>query len=306
MFNNILHLRVRCHHSTFTKLMSTSSSSSSSSSSSTSTYTTIPGVLQLGDPMLRLTSRPIKACDLINKKRPVETALHITGAGRPVYLEEQHLLHEKLESFRTTMGYGRGIAAAQIGKPIRLIALHLGDTHKDLLSKPELGFDASKPISLWNPEISFNYEGKFNNNDDSDTFTLFDDCMSFPHLMVKIKRYKTCNVKFWTVVQLPDVIRMDKVVAQEDQYPYSWRPRSNDSHHPWRHPLHCVVEIEWNNLPMDIAELMQHEMDHLEGVLAIDHVKEENEETDIIDRNEYLHNLEMYNGLVDYQIVPTV
>ena len=57
---------------------------------------------------------------------------------------------------------------------------------------------------------------------------------------------------------------------------------------------------------MDIAELMQHEMDHLEGVLAIDHVKEENEETDIIDRNEYLHNLEMYNGLVDYKIVPTV
>jgi len=57
---------------------------------------------------------------------------------------------------------------------------------------------------------------------------------------------------------------------------------------------------------MDIAELMQHEMDHLEGVLAIDHVKEENEETDIIDRNEYLHNIEMYNGLVDYKIVPTV
>lgn len=57
---------------------------------------------------------------------------------------------------------------------------------------------------------------------------VMDDCMSFPNLLVKVERYRECIVEYH--------------------------------------------DLQWHNLKMhlegDLAELIQHEYDHLDGVLA--------------------------------------
>jgi peptide deformylase len=57
---------------------------------------------------------------------------------------------------------------------------------------------------------------------------LWDDCMSFPNLLVRLKRHKSCRVQF-----------LDE----------NWE------------------EQEWQ-LEGDLSELIQHEYDHLDGILA--------------------------------------
>jgi len=52
-----------------------------------------------------------------------------------------------------------------------------------------------------------------------------------------------------------------------------------------------------------VAELLQHEIDHLDGILAID-VPYGTQP--IIARSEYLQHRGLYDGQVDYTIVPTI
>ena len=198
------------------------------------------------------------------------------------------LLHSKLEEFRTVMGYGRGIAGPQVNAHYRLIALNLGDhpTRYEQFNKSALGFlggTSGEPFSLWNP--SFVHKSK-------DTFTMWDDCMSFPHLMVRVPRHTTCSIRFLTVVPLETIATSHRIhIVAQDQ-------------------SHGVVEIEWKDIPQEISELLQHEMDHLDGVLSMDRSKElegSSEGENVIDRNEYLQNQKLlYDGMVDYTIVPTV
>ena len=64
------------------------------------------------------------------------------------------------------------------------------------------------------------------------------------------------------------------------------------------------VEHEWPSLRRQEAELLQHELDHLDGVLAVD--RAEAPDTDIVPRDEYLANRAHYDRQVDFVIVPTV
>lgn len=70
---------------------------------------------------------------------------------------------------------------------------------------------------------------------DEERMTILDDCMSFPGLYVKLQRYKRCSISY---------------------YDMDWKER--------------VMELEG-----DLSELLQHEYDHLDGILAtmrtIDH-----------------------------------
>ncbi|MCD7907039.1 MAG: peptide deformylase [Clostridium sp.] len=63
---------------------------------------------------------------------------------------------------------------------------------------------------------------------DGETMEVMDDCMSFPGLLVKVDRYRRCRVCY------------------KDR---NWRD--------------CVMEPEG-----DLSELLQHEYDHLDGILA--------------------------------------
>lgn len=64
-----------------------------------------------------------------------------------------------------------------------------------------------------------------------ETFLMWDDCLSFPDQMACVRRHKSISVAF-----------MDDKGAGRT----------------------------WINLPKDLAELLQHEIDHLNGLLALD------------------------------------
>ena len=113
-------------------------------------------------------------------------------------------LKETLEEFRNLYGRGRAIAAPQIGLMKRVI----------YLAWPE-------PTLIVNPLLD-----RFS----SDGVILWDDCMSFPRLLVKVRRARSCRLTFTT--------------------------REGEG-------------AVWN-LEGDLSELLQHEVDHLNGILAVE------------------------------------
>ncbi len=145
-------------------------------------------VLLLGDPGLRIKCRPVDDVS--------DTAL----AG------EISLLKRELDDFRKEKGFGRAIAAPQIGIRKRFIALNLG----------------KGTFVIFNPVITWH---------STDTFTLWDDCMSFPDLFIRVKRYASISM--------------------------TYRDEAGTTR-------------TWETMGMAESELLQHETDHLDGVLAID------------------------------------
>lgn len=112
-------------------------------------------------------------------------------------------LHDTLMDFRKRYNAGRAIAAPQIDVFKRLIYMNI-----------------DKPVIFINPRME--YIG-------DDKFELWDDCMSFPGLKVRVLRYRRCRL--------------------------------------------CYRDLNWNECVMDVtddlAELLQHEYDHLDGILAV-------------------------------------
>jgi len=178
-------------------------------------------VLILGDPLLRRKSSIVE---------------DFSNSGLK---DEIRDLKEALETFRREHGFGRGIAAPQIGIPRRLVALNLG----------------RGTFVMVNPEITFR---------SPKTFTLWDDCMSFPDLMVRVRRNMTISLRF------------------------------QNEHGAWE---------EWTDMGQAESELLQHEIDHLDGVLAVDRAIGSG---DIIYMSEYRKHRELYDGQCDYSIVPTI
>lgn len=111
-------------------------------------------------------------------------------------------LHNVMEEIRAKYHFGRGIAAPQLGIMKRLIYVNI-----------------DKPVVIINPELETLSE---------ETFELWDDCMSFPNLLVRVNRHKSVTMKY-----------LDE----------SWQPQT------W--------EVEGA-----VSELLQHEYDHLNGVLC--------------------------------------
>ena len=96
-----------------------------------------PSVLLVGDPRLRQVATPVE------------------DFRDPAFQKDATQLAQTLAEFRNRHGFGRAIAAPQIGLSRRLIAANLG----------------RGPFLMVNPEIHFR---------STETFTLWDDCMSFP------------------------------------------------------------------------------------------------------------------------------
>jgi peptide deformylase len=115
-----------------------------------------------------------------------------------------HDLRDTLHDFRRRHGFGRGISAVQIGVPVRVIYLEFEGTSYCLIN----------PVwEYMSPE----------------KFTLWDDCFSFPGLLVRLERSETVRLRY------------------------------SDEHG-------CPRELEATGA---LSELI-HEMDHLDGFLAID------------------------------------
>jgi len=113
-------------------------------------------------------------------------------------------LRDTLEDFRSRRAFGRGIAAPQIGSAVRIIFIRLN----------ELG-------PLINPKVTKRSKKKF---------TLWDDCFSFPDILVGVRRHEWVEVSY-----------LDETGAMK--------------------------KLKATNV---LSELLQHEIDHINGILAID------------------------------------
>jgi len=111
-------------------------------------------------------------------------------------------LHNVMQQIRERYHFGRAIAAPQLGIMKRLIYMNI-----------------DRPVVFINPVLS---------NLSDEKFELWDDCMSFPNLLVKVMRHKEITI---------------------DYLDGNWQPQQ------WR-------------LKDDLSELLQHEYDHLDGTLC--------------------------------------
>ena len=145
---------------------------------------TIHDILKLGDPRLYEVCEPV-LCEELDQV--------------PGWIQQ---LHEAMEDVRRVYGFGRGIAAPQLGIMKRLFYLQL-----------------DRPYVVINPEL---------NQLSEEEFDLWDDCMSFPNLLVRVKRHQSLSLHYL------------------DEY---WQPQE--------------LKVEGA-----ISELIQHEYDHLDGVLC--------------------------------------
>lgn len=149
-------------------------------------------VLQLGDPLLRT------AC------------AHVDD---PTLREIRNLiadLADTLAHWRLKTGYGRGIAAPQIGALKRVIFLKLPD---------------AEPRPLINPEIVSRSEEKI---------VVWDACLSFLSIFMQVERHREIIVRYQDLDG-----KMLEFKAGDDR---------------------------------NLSELLQHEIDHLDGILALDRV----------------------------------
>ena len=112
-------------------------------------------------------------------------------------------LHDTMMNFRQNYGVGRAIAAPQIGVMKRIVYMHI-----------------DSPFVFLNPVLK---------NKSEEMIELWDDCMSFPDLLVRVRRHKRCTIEY------------------RDN---NWTLQSRD-------------------LEDDVSELLQHEYDHLDGILAV-------------------------------------
>ncbi len=117
---------------------------------------------------------------------------------RPVFED----MFDCIRAIRRELGFGRAIAAPQIGVSKRIICM-LTD----------------RPYVIINPSLEFVGD---------EMMELMDDCMSFPGLLVKVRRYRHCILRY------------------TDE---NWQRQ----------------EKAMDN---DMSELIQHEYDHLDGILA--------------------------------------
>ena len=79
-------------------------------------------------------------------------------------------INDTLMDFRNKYNAGRAIAAPQIGYMKRLVYMNI-----------------DKPIIFINPVLDIL---------SAEMFELWDDCMSFPDILVKVKRHKRCHISF--------------------------------------------------------------------------------------------------------------
>jgi peptide deformylase len=149
-------------------------------------------VLQLGDPKLR------------------EIAKKVADARAPEIRALVEDLADTLAHWRKTTGYGRGIAAPQLGVGLRVIFLQL---------------PGEKPWPFVNPEITLRSNEKI---------VVWDACLSFLSIFLQVERHREIRVRY------------------------------QDSQGEW----HEMEAGEARNL----SELLQHEIDHLDGILAVDRI----------------------------------
>ena len=152
----------------------------------------IKPILQLGDPRLR------------------EVATPVADPNSPQVRSLIQDLADTLAHWRSTTGYGRGIAAPQLGVSQRVIFLKLSGV---------------EPWPLINPEIIERSE---------ETIIVWDACLSFLSIFMQVERHREITVRYQNL--------------QGESLDFAAGDDRN------------------------LSELLQHEIDHLDGILAVDRI----------------------------------
>jgi len=149
-------------------------------------------ILQLGDPQLR------------------EKSVRVADPATPAIANLVSDLKDTLAHWRSATGYGRGIAAPQIGVLQRVIFLQLPGEDPWPLINPEIIHQSQKKIVVW------------------------DACLSFLSIFMQVERHREISVRYQN-------LRGETITIPAGE-------------------------------ERNISELLQHEIDHLDGILAIDRV----------------------------------
>jgi peptide deformylase len=149
-------------------------------------------LLQLGDPRLR------------------EVAVHVSDPTSGAITALLADLADTLAHWRETTGYGRGIAAPQLGVNARVIFLQL---------------PGAAPWPIINPVITSRSDEKI---------VVWDGCLSFLSIFMQVERHREIHVRY-------------------------------------QDPLGKHHEVHANE-GRNLSELLQHEIDHLDGILTLDRV----------------------------------
>ncbi len=149
-------------------------------------------VRQLGDPVLREKCNPVQDASAPEIRALVED------------------LQDTLAHWRKNTGYGRGIAAPQIGVLQRIIFLRL---------------PGEDPWPLVNPKIT---------ERSAERIVVWDACLSFLSIFMQVERNREITVQYQDL--------------------------QGKTHEIQAGELH------------DLSELLQHEIDHLDGILCLDRV----------------------------------
>jgi peptide deformylase len=149
-------------------------------------------VLQLGDPGLR------------------EVAMQVANPAAPEIRSLAQDLADTLAHWRKATGYGRGIAAPQLGVSLGVIFLRLPGEEPWPIVNPTITERGAEKIAVW------------------------DACLSFLSIFMQVERHREIIVRY-----------------QE-------------------------LSGEWHEIRADeernLSELLQHEIDHLDGILAVDRI----------------------------------
>lgn len=150
------------------------------------------GVSRLGDPILRAQCRPVSD----------------PAGNQAVAVADK--LKSTLYSVRRDLGFGRGIAAPQVGSDLQIVFVCIDE-----------------PMILINPRIEERSPAMFE---------LWDDCLSLPPLLVRVRRHRAITVRYRDLAGRPVVLRAED----------------------------------------ELSELLQHEIDHLHGTLILDRAHGDN------------------------------
>jgi len=149
-------------------------------------------ILQLGDPLLR------------------QRAVAVEDPAAPEMRDLIRDLADTLAHWRCATGYGRGIAAPQLGELQRVIFLKLPEAEPWPLINPEIIERSAEKIIVW------------------------DACLSFLSIFMQVERHRQVTVRYQSLNG-----ETHEFKAGDDR---------------------------------NLSELLQHEIDHLDGILAIDRV----------------------------------
>ena len=142
---------------------------------------------------------------LLGDPRLYQPSLEVQREQLPELLAAIADLHDTMRAFWIEHGWGRAISAPQIGVHARIVCMD--DRVRE-------------PMTFINPVLD---------QHSTDLVEHWEDCMSFPELLVRLTNPRRCRLRYRDV---------------------EWREH----------------EVELSD---DYAELLQHEVDHLDGVLSI-------------------------------------